>query len=452
MTGLTGGWALGLLLVLLAAGRGGELVRNPRFQRAGEDGLPEGWTPWAPEWQAAACTVRATPEGLLMEGAGHAVGGASQDVGGIQGGGAYAVEAVCRVRDIPSPFRSAPVRLTWTRGGEAVHPAGFYVRGPVLSGDEGRFREVLVAPAEADGARLSLEAKWPQGGSLLWRRVSLRPAEPPQPRKARLGTVYLRPANSTPAKNLDLWCEQIDAAGELGLDAVCLGEAILAVGTGAGLEARARPVPGPVTERLGQAARRNRIWVVAGVTERHGQQVYNTAVLIDRQGRLAGTYRKVHLPREEWRKGVTPGGEYPVFQTDFGAVAVMICYDWFFPEAAAAFALGGAEVLFAPTWGNTLPDREGRVDGETTFRVRARDNGLVLVPSVYDGRSMVIDPLGRIRAATDRNGDIAWAEVDLASRERLPWVGHWRSIGPRDRMPATYGPLLGDPPPRAQGR
>jgi predicted amidohydrolase len=261
----------------------------------------------------------------------------------------------------------------------------------------------------------------------------------------RIGTVYLRPKNSTAAKNLDLWCAQIDAAGKLGLDAVCLGEAVLAVGTSASLEERAQPIPGPASRRLGEAARRNHLWVVAGLTERDGDQVYNTAVLLDREGRVAGTYRKVHLPREEWRKGITPGGEYPVFETDFGTVAIQICYDWFFPEAAAAFALRGAEILFAPTWGNTKPDEGGRVDGESTFRVRARDNGLYIVPSVYDGNSMVIDPMGRILASSRGREGVFWCEVDLSRREALWWVGHWRSIGPRHRMPGTYGPLLAEP-------
>jgi len=200
--------------------------------------------------------------------------------------------------------------------------------------------------------------------------------------------------------------------------------------------------PGPSTERLGRAARENKLWVVAGLMEKDGQTLYNTGVLIDRTGKLGGTYRKVHLPREEWNKGVTPGSEYPVFQTDFGTVAVQVCYDWFFPEVGTMWALRGAEIVFAPTWGNTLPDRDGRVDSETTFRVRARDNGIYLVPSVYDGNSLVIGPMGRILASNEGREGVAWAEIDLSRHEPLPWVGHWRSIGPRHRMPGTYGALL----------
>jgi predicted amidohydrolase len=449
-----GVWVVAALAAALAcartagAGRVAELVRNGDFSQEGDGGMPAAWAAWGPDFAPAACAVRQAPSGLLVDAPGNpfAVGGARQNVSGIQGGKAYAIEAACRLRDVASPRRSVLVRVTWTRKGRALHPAGMLARGPVVEGQDAVFRDVLVAPKEADGAQVSLEVRWLRGGSVVWRKMSFRPAPAPEPRIVKVGTVYLVPRNSTRERNLELWSGQIDAAGKLGLDIVCLGEAITRVGTRQSVAEDARPIPGPDTERLGAAARRNGLYVVAGLTERDGGRLFNTAVLLDRKGELAGTYRKVHLPREEWRQGIQPGDEYPVFRTDVGTVGIMICYDWFFPEAAAQFALQGAEVLFAPTWGNTLPDEAGRVDGETTFRVRARDNGLFLVPSVYSGSSMVIDPMGRILASSRGKQGLAWCEVDLAAREPLPWVGHWRSIGPRHRMPQTYGRLAEEPP------
>ncbi len=439
-----------LVLVVAAASAQGadELVRNGDLAKAGEGGLPADWTPWQPVWKQASVRLRREPGGLRVDAPSrpYAVGGVTQDLRGIVAGQAYAIEARCELRDVASPLRSALVRLGWLKGKRPLHPAGRLIRGPVLDGATATFRDVLVAPKEADGARLSLEVRWPGGGSVLWKRVGVRPTDPPKPRKVKLGAVYLVPRRSTPEKNLDLWCEQIDAAGRLALDAVCLGEAITLVGTGRTVAETAEPIPGPATRRLGEAARRNRLYVVAGLNEKDGDACYNTAVLLDRQGKLVFTYRKVHLPREEWKQGITPGTTYPVYKADFGVVAIQICYDWFFPETASGFALAGAEVLFAPTWGNTRPDSDGRVDGESTFRVRARDNGLVIVPSVYSGNSLIIDPLGRLLASCGGKTGIAWAEVDLAARERLDFVGLWRAIGPRDRMPATYAPLLADPP------
>ena len=437
-----------VLVVLLAAvaatPSAAELVRNPGLAAREGESLPEDWSLWQPDWEAARCTIEATADGLRVSAPRrpYAVGGVQQTVEGIVGGQAYAVEADCELRRIAFPLQAVTVRVQWLAGEQPAHPAGMLVRGPFVEGRQATFRDALIAPENADGARITLEVRWPQGGSVLWKRVSLQPTTPPPARKVKVGTVFLRPANSTPERNLGLWCEQIDAAGRLGLDIVCLSEAILMIGTGKGPGDIAETVPGPSTQRLGEAARRNRLWVVAGLMERDGANLYNTAVLIDREGKLAGTYRKVHLPREEWRSGVRPGEEYPVFTTDFGTIAIQICYDWFFPEVAGIFARKGAEIIFAPTWGTTFPDKDGMAEGETVFRVRARDNGVYMVPSVYDGSSLVIDPLGRILASNQGQTGAFWAEVELGRREPLFWVGYWRSIGPRDRMPHTYGGLM----------
>ena len=421
-----------------------ELIANGDFSSPGADGLPSDWTAWTPVWAAASDTVRQVPEGLLMEAPGKpfAVGGVHQQIDGIQGGRAYAASVRCQLRDMAAPLQSVMVRLTWTRGGEPLHPAGMMLRGPMVAGDIARFTDVLTAPDEAEGAHLSLEFKWPRNGSVIWQQVSLRPTEKPEPRKVKVGTVYLQPRNSTPERNLRLFAAEVEKAGRLGLDIVCLPEALGLVGTGATICDVAEEIPGPATELLGAAARAHRIWVVAGLTEKVGDTVYNTAALIDRDGKVAGRYRKIHLPREEWKQGITPGDEYPLFETDFGTIAIQICYDWFFPEPEAIWGMRGAEILFAPTWGNTLPDREGRIDGENTFRVRARDNGLYMVPSVYSGNSLVIDPMGRILVSSEGRDGVFWCEIDLEERECLSWVGHWRSIGVRDRMPHTYGPLF----------
>ena len=437
-----------------------ELVRNPRFASESTNVPPE-WQAFFPAVPAARFEVRGGKDGLLFHApkTPFAVGGASQEISGIVGGQAYSIEATASAMAIKDIYRSVMVRLVWMKDGQPIHPAGMYVRGPIAedhSGHSGpqtlKFHDVLVAPPEANRAVLKLECKWPGSKGvawICWQQVGMRPTEPKPPRKVKIGTVYLRPRNSTPEKNLELFCQQIDEAGRLKLDIVCLSEAITLVGTSKSGVETAEPIPGPATQVLAEAAKRNHIWVVAGLYEKvpevPGETVYNSAVLLDREGNLAGKYRKTHLPREEWLQGITPGSEYPVFQTEFGKVAIQICYDWFFPEVHTAFALQGAEIIFAPTWGTTFADQEGRVEGETVFRVRARDNGIYLVPAVYDGQSMVIDPLGRILAANGGKEGVFWSEVDLNARESLWWVGHWRGIGPRDRMPETYGPLLKSP-------
>lgn len=426
-----------------------ELVANGRFAATAGEELPTPWRLEEPAVENARCAVQATSDGLrvktLKEPYGVAV--VWQDLSRIQAGKSYAVKVAAIGQRLPSPYRNVLVRLTWTKQGKPLEDGGpgLLMRGPSLDGEGLLFEDALAAPAGSDGARLSLEVKWPRGGTVVWRSASVRPAPAPKPRPVKIGTVYLKPSRSTPEKNLQLFSDQIDAAGKLKLDIVCLPEAILMIGTGRSAAQCAEPIPGPSTRHLGEVARRNRLWVVAGLYEQDGARVYNTAVLLDREGRLAGKYRKIHLPREEWKQGVTPGSEYPVFRTDFGNVAIQICYDWFFPEIDTILAMRGAEIVFAPTWGTTFADRGGRVEGENVFRVRARDNGIFLVPSVYDGSSLVIDPLGRVLASNRGQSGLFWTEVDLGQRESLWWVGHWRSIGPRDRMPETYRDLLGDP-------
>ena len=429
----------GCLLELARAGGETERVKNPTLASA-LGGLPAEWTAWLPEWSGAQVTLAGANPGLRVSGGTNAfaVGGVVQELAGIQGGQAYAVRVRCEMQAIPNPRQSVLVRMTWQRGAEVLHPAGVLIRGPQVTGTVGEFRDVVVAPAGADRARLSLELKWPRGGAVIWRGVSVTPTSPPATRRVRLGTAYLKPDRSTPERNLDLWCEQVASAGRLHLDAVCLSEAIRSPGTSASATSLAETVPGPTTERLGSAARGAGLWVVAGVYEVDAGILYNTAVLLDRQGRLAGEYRKVHLPREEWQKGIRPGDDYPVFSTDFGTIGIMVCYDYFFPETTEILAQRGAEIVFAPTWGTTFADQDGRVEGQSIFRVRARDNGVYLVTSVYDGESMVIDPLGRVVASNHGATGVFWAETDLAVREPLWWVGHWGSIGVRDRLPESY--------------
>jgi predicted amidohydrolase len=434
---------------VLSAATPGQMLSNPTFTSTSPDNLPDSWSLWQPIWKNAAITAQSTPEGLLFKSASnpYAVGGLTQQILNIKPTQTYRIHALCRIHDIPSPYHAALIRVTWMHDRKELHPAGVLVRGPVFTDDGlARFDDSLTAPDNADSAVLSVEVKWPHGGSVLFKNVTMSEAPPPKPRNVKVGTVYLRPRQSTPDNNLTLFCNQIDEAGRKHLDIVCLGEAITSVGTTADLNDCAQPIPGPYTDRLAQAAKRNRIWVVAGLIERADDIVYNTAVLFDRTGSIAGKYRKVHLPREEWRKGITPGLDYPVFHTDFGTIAIQICYDWFFPEPETVFALHGAEIIFAPTWGNTLPDTDGRVDGETTFRVRARDNGVYMVPSVYDGDSLIIDPMGRILASSEGRETLVTATIDLNKREPLDWVGHWRSIAPRHRMTNTYLPLTEDLP------
>ena len=179
----------------------------------------------------------------------------------------------------------------------------------------------------------------------------------------------------------------------------------------------AEPIPGPDTEFLGKLAKEKNAYIVAGLLEREGKAVYNTSVLIDRKGALVGKYRKVYLPREELEGGVTPGDGYPVFDTDFGRVGMMICYDVFFPDPARALAAQGAELILLPIW-----------DGPERLTVaRALENNVFLAVSSYGLPALVLNPDGDALANTKENGTVAYATIDLNRSYADEWLGDMRT-------------------------
>jgi predicted amidohydrolase len=154
------------------------------------------------------------------------------------------------------------------------------------------------------------------------------------------------------------------------------------------------------------------MYVAASLSEREGHCLYNTGVLIDREGRIVGKYRKTHLTiGESLVSGKTPGNEYPVFETDFGRVGYMICYDNHFPEVARALAIQGADVIVFSNMGD---GRENGILWEPYIQTRALDNQVHIVAAVNGGRSCIVSPRGEILSIVDKTrGAIAIARCDL---------------------------------------
>ena len=167
--------------------------------------------------------------------------------------------------------------------------------------------------------------------------------------------------------------------------------------------------------------------------ERDGDVVYNTAVLIDRKGNLAGKYRKVSLPREEIDGGITPGNSFPVFDTDFGKVGMMICWDVTFPDAAKTLAMNGADVILMPIAGGYLK----------LAMARALENQVFLVSSTYDMISAVFDLEGNVIKEATKENPVAVVEVDLNQQKLWPWIGDLKSRIPRE-MPTQKSVYHGD--------
>ena len=207
------------------------------------------------------------------------------------------------------------------------------------------------------------------------------PVPAPPARKVRLATVHLQPrAGTEPKDKPPQFAPLLVEAARQRADLVVLPETLTYYGTGKSMAECAETVPGPSTAYFGELARQHAFYVVVGLVEREGSTLYNTAALIGPEGQLVGKYRKVSLPRSEIEAGLTPGQDYPVFDTRFGKVGLMICYDGFFPEVARALSVQGAEVIAWPVWprifiSSFMPSSpSGRLapGGPTSFRDSSR--------------------------------------------------------------------------------
>jgi predicted amidohydrolase len=198
-------------------------------------------------------------------------------------------------------------------------------------------------------------------------------------------------------------------------DLIVLGETVPYVRTKLSPAECAEPIPGPTTEYFGSQAKLNGIHIAVSLYEREGHLVYNTAVLLNPEGKLLGKYRKVCLPHGEVEKGVAPGADYPVFETKFGKVGLMICYDGFYPEVARALTANGAEVIAWPVWGCD----------PLLARARACENRVYVVSSTFTDPksdwmiSAVINPAGKVVAQAKESGSVVVSEADLSK----PLVG-----------------------------
>lgn len=170
-------------------------------------------------------------------------------------------------------------------------------------------------------------------------------------------------------------------------------------------------VPGGPTSRiLSEVAREHGMYIIAGMVERRGFYLFNTAVIFDRKGNFIGQYDKTHLTFNEMADGLSCGDTYPLFDLDFGRIGIHICYDEWFPEVSKYYALKGADVLFLLVAGGK----------PITWRTRAIDNGIYFVSASMNPPSMIIDSSGVILAETD--GGIACADLNLDFR-KVNWYG-----------------------------
>lgn len=228
----------------------------------------------------------------------------------------------------------------------------------------------------------------------------------------------------------------------------------------------AEQIPGPTTELLGQLAKELQVVIVASLFERRAAGIYhNTAVVLEKDGSIAGKYRKMHIPDDPGyyeKFYFTPGdlGFKPI-STSIGKLGILICWDQWFPEAARLMALAGADILLYPTAIGWVPvdDRAEQMRQRDAWilaqRAHAIHNGLPVMvcnrvgwePNpekanegiTFWGSSFITGPQGEILAeAPSDQPAILTVEIDLARSETVR--RYWPYL--RDRRIDAYEGLL----------
>ncbi|WP_269525833.1 carbon-nitrogen hydrolase [Coraliomargarita parva] len=280
-------------------------------------------------------------------------------------------------------------------------------------------------------------------------------------RKVRIALIQGKEQGSKQA-DLDYTVSKIREAAAGGARIVCTQELFntpyFCITQDTELFDLAEPVPGPTTEVLCELAAELKVVILASLFERRGPGVYhNTAAVIDADGTYLGKYRKMHIPQDpgfEEKFYFTPGDlGYRVWDTAYGKISVLICWDQWYPEAARLAALAGAEILFYPTAIGWLPEEKAELGEaqhtawETVQRGHAVANGCYLAAvnrvgteaqTEFWGQSFVSDFYGQVVARGPVSEEvIIFADCDLKALEDT------RRIWPffRDRRIDSFGGL-----------
>jgi beta-ureidopropionase len=229
------------------------------------------------------------------------------------------------------------------------------------------------------------------------------------PRPVTIVTVcQARQTGPTPEANRTRVAALIDRAAEFKPDILCLPEGLAAAGTGLKPAEAAEGVHGTTVDLVASRARAMQANIICPIHTRRDGRVYNSAVVIDRQGRVAGIYDKVQpvtgrSDLTEMEEGVTPGREARVIDLDCGRIGIQICFDIGFPETWRSLAEQGAEAVFWPS----------AYDGGLPLTAFAYLHDYYVISAVRTGHSRIIDPLGNLLADTAPDRDIIAARVDL---------------------------------------
>ena len=251
--------------------------------------------------------------------------------------------------------------------------------------------------------------------------------------------------------------DKVEQAAKAGANIICLPELFktryFPMHVGVEVSAFAETVPGASTHIFSELAKAHNVVIIVPLYEKTTEgRFYNTAVVIDADGTLHPPYHKVHIPQDPgfFEKGYFyPGESYQVFNTRYGRIAVLICFDQWFPEAARCVALDGADIIFYPTAiGHPGGDEPAEGDWHEAWELIQRSHAVansVHIAAVnragleencrFFGGSFVCDAFGKILAKAGDSEETVIASLDLSMNHTVQ--DSWGFF--RNRRPETYG-------------
>jgi N-carbamoylputrescine amidase len=284
--------------------------------------------------------------------------------------------------------------------------------------------------------------------------------------KFRAGLIQMS-CSLDPNENLEKALWKIREAAGRGAQIICLPELFRSQyfcrEENAELFALAEPIPGPSTGTLGKLARELGVVVVASLFERRASGLYhNTAAVIGADGEIAGLYRKMHIPDDPLyfeKFYFTPGDlGFPNFDTPFGRIGVLVCWDQWYPEGARLSALSGASILLYPTAIGWHPSEKAQYGAQQLDAWRTIQRGHAIANGIYVaavnrigfegpaekglefwGSSFVADPFGQVIAEASTSGEETLI-VECDPRRMEEVRRNWPFL--RDRRIDAYGPIL----------
>lgn len=374
------------------------------------------------------------------------------DIDDIEENTAYRFKVKYYSENVPIEKTSISAVFTWIKEDGEWLERGYIDEIAILEDGWRNLSRIIKAPRDAASLKIELGLRWPgSNGYVLWKEPCLERVDDPGKRIVRVATTYIDPRIDTDTdmeRRLARICKVVDEAGNQGADIICLSETINERLLPLNLEERALPIDCSFTRKMKEKARQYKTYIIYCFYEREDSYTYNTAVGVNREGEIVGKYRKTHLPMTEAEEGVIPGTEYPVFDTDFGKIGILICWDQMFPEPSKILALKGAEIIFVPTAG----------DGPIHTAARAAENGIYMVISGIDRQenspwmpSRIINPMGEVIGQVEEKDEgVCVTEIDLNKK----FYAYWLSAGPcyseprniylKERMNGTYDEVVHD--------